>query len=215
MSQEITLAQFRRWIVRYADRIIEQEAYLAALDAAIGDGDHGSNMVHGMTKVLDRLDHDASSEQDIGALLRTVAMTLISNIGGAAGPLYGAFFLRAAKAAGNHSAITLAQLAHMFHSGFDGVQQRGKAELNEKTMLDALYPAVVALDKAATAGVTVRAALTLAQQAAEAGMKQTIMLQASKGRASYLGPRSVGHQDPGATSSYYLFETAVPTLGND
>lgn len=215
MSQEITLAQFRRWIVRYADRIIAQEAYLAALDAAIGDGDHGSNMVHGMTKVLDRLDHDASSEQDIGALLRTVAMTLISNIGGAAGPLYGAFFLRAAKTAGNHSAITLVQLAHMFHSGFDGVQQRGKAELNEKTMLDTLYPAVVALDKAAKAGVTVRAALTLAQQAAEAGMQQTILLQASKGRASYLGPRSIGHQDPGATSSYYLFETAVPTLGND
>jgi dihydroxyacetone kinase-like protein len=129
--------------------------------------------------------------------------------------LYGAFFLRAAKAADNQPTVTLAQLGHMFRSGFDGVQQRGKAILDEKTMLDAMYPAIQALEEAVAKDATRPDALGEARRAAEAGMKHTIPLQASKGRASYLGPRSIGHQDPGATSAYYLFETAAVTLGVD
>jgi phosphoenolpyruvate---glycerone phosphotransferase subunit DhaL len=145
--------------------------------------------------------------------LRTVAMTLISSVGGAAGPLYGAFFLRAAKEAAGHSVITLAELAQIFAGGLEGVQQRGKAQVGEKTMIDALHPAVAALNAAAATQATLATALAAAKAAAEHGMLQTIDLVATKGRASYLGPRSVGHQDPGATSAYYLIETAVRTLG--
>jgi dihydroxyacetone kinase-like protein len=141
-------------------------------------------------------------------------MTLISNVGGAAGPLYGAFFLRAAKDAGSGEAVDLVQLAQMFHSGLEGVQQRGKAQLEEKTMIDAMHPAVTALGVAAKEGASVAEALASAQRAAEAGMLHTIDIEATKGRASYLGSRSIGHQDPGATSTYFLFETAHAALAS-
>jgi dihydroxyacetone kinase-like protein len=212
MSHEITLEQFRRWLYAYIDRIIEQEAYLAELDAAIGDGDHGANMVRGLRKVYAWLEAEGDTCPDVSLLLRTVAMTLISSVGGAAGPLYGAFFLRAAKDASSATAVTLPQLAQMFQSGLEGVQQRGKAQLGEKTMVDAMHPAVQALTTAAQADQSIAEALAAADHAADLGMKQTIDLEASKGRASYLGPRSIGHQDPGATSTYYLFETALKTL---
>jgi dihydroxyacetone kinase-like protein len=212
MSQKITLAQLKRWLYAYIDRIIEQEAYLTELDAAIGDGDHGSNMVRGWSKVRAWLEAEGESCADVSTLLRTVAMTLISNVGGAAGPLYGAFFLRAAKDAAGGEAVDLPQLAQMFRSGLEGVQQRGKAQLEEKTMIDAMQPAVAALDAAAQAGASIEDALAAAQRSAEAGMVHTIDIEATKGRASYLGPRSIGHQDPGATSTYFLFETALTTL---
>jgi dihydroxyacetone kinase-like protein len=213
MSQEITLGQFRRWLLRYTERIMAQEAALAELDAAIGDGDHGANMVRGWRKVRDWLEGDGQSSADLGLLLRSVAMLLISNVGGAAGPLYGAFFLRAAKEASDQPSVTLAQLAQMFESGLEGIQQRGKAQVGEKTIIDAMHPAVQALKVAAQNGATLDDALAAAHQAAENGAKATVALEAKKGRASYLGPRSIGHQDPGATSTLYLFETAQESLG--
>ncbi|MEZ4678944.1 MAG: dihydroxyacetone kinase subunit DhaL [Caldilineaceae bacterium] len=165
-----------------------------------------------METVRSRLGEDREAQHSVSILMRNVAMTLISSVGGAAGPLYGAFFLRAAKDAGNTQAIALTQLAQMFRAGLEGVQQRGKAVAEEKTMIDAMQPAVEALENAAKSGQSLQAALQAACQAAEAGMEHTIMLQANKGRASYLGARSIGHQDPGATSTYYLFLAAKETL---
>lgn len=215
MSQEITLHQLLHWLQRYAEYIEAQESYLSELDAAIGDADHGVNMVRGMEMVRSRLMEEQGGQQDVSSLMRNVAMTLISSVGGAAGPLYGAFFLRAAKGASTASTVTLPQLAQMFRSGLEGVQQRGKAVLEEKTMLDAMQPAVEALEAAIAKGEDTATALRAASAAAKQGMKHTIMLQASKGRASYLGARSIGHQDPGATSTYYLFLAAQETLGTD
>jgi len=213
MSEEITLTQLRQWLNRYADHIEAQETYLSELDAAIGDGDHGANMTRGMETVRARLQEQQEAELSASMLMRNVAMILISSVGGAAGPLYGAFFLRAAKDAGNRQSITLIQLSQMFRSGLEGVQQRGKAALAEKTMIDAMSPAVEALASAAEEGKSREAALQEAKEAAATGMEGTIQLQATKGRASYLGERSIGHQDPGATSTYYLFLAAEETLG--
>ena len=213
MSEEITLSQLLRWLLRYAEFIEAQEEYLSELDAAIGDGDHGANMMRGMETVRHRLIEDRDAQQSVSVLMRNVAMTLISSVGGAAGPLYGAFFLRAAKEAGNTQSIYLSQLARMFRSGLEGVQQRGKAVADEKTMIDAMLPGVETLELAADSGQTLKSALQAACEAAEAGMEHTIALQATKGRASYLGARSVGHQDPGATSTYFLFLAAQETLG--
>lgn len=214
MGQAIDLAQFRQWMLAYADLIEEQEAYLTELDAAIGDADHGANMRRGLDKVRERLNDPALSAEDVSALLRMVAMTLISTVGGAAGPLYGAFFLRAAQSVDEDRPIDVGQLAVMFRSGLSGVQQRGKAQLNDKTMIDAMQPAVEALEAAAENGASVDAALDAAHRAAEKGMRHTIGLQANRGRASYLGPRSIGHQDPGATSVYLLFQAATAPLSD-
>lgn len=214
MSQEITLNHFVHWLQRYGEYIDTQENYLSELDAAIGDADHGANMARGMEQVCTRLMEEGADYPNVSTLLRNVAMTLISSVGGAAGPLYGAFFLRAAKELpGDVTQIDLVQLARIFRSGLEGVQQRGKAHTEEKTMLDALTPAVEALEYAAANGQSFAQALQAARTAAESGMQHTIMLQASKGRASYLGPRSIGHQDPGATSAYYLFVAAQETWG--
>ncbi len=216
MSQEITLSHFVKWLQRYGEYIEARESYLSELDAAIGDADHGANMARGMEKVCARLGEEELDAQDLSLLMRSVAMTLISCVGGAAGPLYGAFFLRAAKdLTGNPTTVNLEQLARMFRAGFEGVQQRGKATLNEKTMLDALAPGVLALENAAAAGQTIQEALQAACRAAESGLQHTIDLQATKGRASYLGPRSIGHQDPGATSAYYLFLAAQESLSDE
>ena len=214
MRQTISLAQFYRWLDLYAQQIEEHEEYLTELDAAIGDADHGINMQRGMSQVRLRIDSsDQPPIESVGTFLRTIAMTLISSVGGAAGPLYGAFFLRAASTANNGDEIDLSHLAVMFRSGLDGVKQRGKAEVNDKTMIDVLEPSVIALEAAVDAELEPQEALANALQAAQAGLKHTIELEAQKGRASYLGPRSIGHQDPGATSSYYLIEAAAQSLG--
>lgn len=221
MNEQIELPHFRCWLLTYAERIADKEVQLTELDAAIGDADHGINMHRGTARVKSRLvdlDNNAAKQEtsaDVGALLRTVAMTLINSIGGAAGPLYGAFFLHAAKEVNGHGSVTLPQLALMFRSGLDGIKQRGKAQLNDKTMIDALQPAVDALEAAVKEQRSIADALSAACEAARMGMINTIGLQANKGRASYLGPRSVGHQDPGATSAYYLIETAMETLGRE
>ncbi|MBX3013322.1 MAG: dihydroxyacetone kinase subunit L [Caldilineaceae bacterium] len=216
MNQEITLHHFIQWLQRYGEYIDAKEAYLSELDAAIGDADHGANMARGMEKVCERLTEEATAYPNVSTLMRNVAMTLISSVGGAAGPLYGAFFLRAAKdLQGDLTALDPTQLAQLFRAGLEGVQQRGKAGLEEKTMIDTLAPAVAALEQAVAAGESIEVALHAACTAAEAGMTHTIMLQASKGRASYLGSRSIGHQDPGATSAYYLFLAAQEAWGQD
>jgi dihydroxyacetone kinase-like protein len=168
-----------------------------------------------MEKVRERLESPDSHCEDIRTLLRAVAMTLISAVGGAAGPLYGTFFLRAATVPDGGQSVDLAGLTRMFRYGLDGLQQRGKAHLDDKTMVDTIQPAVEALEAAVASNQSLAVALASARQAAQLGMKHTRSIPANKGRASYLGPRSIGYQDPGATSAYYLFETAAETLGGD
>jgi len=211
MGQEISITQLRRWLLTYAERVIENEDHLTELDTAIGDADHGVNMRRGMGKLQERLQEEMPSD-DIGAFLRSVAMTLISGVGGAAGPLYGTFFLRAATSPTNGRSVDLAQLTQMFRYGLDGLQQRGKAQTDDKTMIDAIQPAVEAMEAALAAHQSATVVLAAARQAAHLGMKHTIEIEAKKGRASYLGPHSIGHQDPGATSAYFLFETAAEVL---
>ena len=211
MGQEISITQLRRWLLTYAERVIENEDHLTELDTAIGDADHGANMRRGMGKLQERLQEEMPSD-DIGAFLRSVAMTLIGGVGGAAGPLYGTFFLRAATSPTNGRSVDLAQLTQMFRYGLDGLQQRGKAQADDKTMIDAIQPAVEAMEAALAAHQSAAVVLAAARQAAHLGMKHTIEIEAKKGRASYLGPHSIGHQDPGATSAYFLFETAAEVL---
>jgi dihydroxyacetone kinase-like protein len=194
------------WMNRFAGEMAEHRAELVALDTAIGDGDHGTNMNRGMTKAMEKV--DASEQADAGAVLKTVAMALISSVGGAAGPLYGTLFLQMGNALAGQSEVDLSDYAAAWRKGLEGVQARGKAEPGDKTMVDALIPAVEALEAASDLDGGLRAAA----QADEEGMKATTPLLARKGRASYLGERSEGHQDPGATSTYYLFKSAAEAL---
>jgi dihydroxyacetone kinase-like protein len=201
----VTAEQVHDWIRRYADVIAENRAELVRLDTAIGDGDHGTNMDRGMRKAVEKL--DGLEGGDIGAALKAVGMALVSSVGGAAGPLYGTLFLQMGSAAAGRDELDLGGWTAALEAGVDGVQARGKAQPGDKTMVDALLPAVEALRGGADD------ALTRAADAAEEGMKASISLEARKGRASYLGPRSVGHQDPGATSSYLLMRSAAEALG--
>jgi dihydroxyacetone kinase-like protein len=203
----ITAPAVRRWIADYTAVIAEHREELVALDRAIGDADHGTNMDRGFKKALEKL--EATEGDDIGALLKVVAMALISSVGGAAGPLYGTLFLQMGAATAGRSELDLDGWTAALAAGVRGVQARGKAEPGDKTMLDALLPAVAALETARASGAELAAALQDSAEAAAEGMRQTIPLEAHKGRASYLGPRSVGHQDPGATSSHLLIESAA------
>lgn len=215
----------RQWLLRYADLIDQNAPHLTELDAAIGDGDHGANMVRGMAKVRSRLLEADTSLQDTPTLLRSVGMALISNVGGAVGPLYGAFFLRISReleANAIAGALTPAQIATVFAAGVDGIHQRGKAEPGEKTMLDALLPASETMRTAVEQGASLEAMLARARYSAQIGARETIPMEATKGRASYLGVRSIGHQDPGATSAALLVEalydsvaTASPAATHD
>jgi phosphoenolpyruvate---glycerone phosphotransferase subunit DhaL len=201
----ITAADIRAWIGDFAGVIAEHRQELVRLDTAIGDGDHGTNMDRGMKAAVEKL--DATDGDDIGALLKAVGMALVSKVGGAAGPLYGTLFLQMGTATTGKTELDLAGWTDALETGVKGVQARGKAEPGDKTMLDALLPAVDALKD----GGDLRASA----DAAKAGMEATIPLEARKGRASYLGPRSVGHQDPGATSSHMLLEAAAETFGRE
>ena len=202
----ITASAVRRWIADYAEVIAEHRQELVALDRAIGDADHGTNMDRGMQKALEKL--EATEGDDIGALLKVVGMALVSSVGGAAGPLYGTLFLQMGAATAGRTELDLDGWTAALEAGVKGVQKRGKAEPGDKTMLDALLPAVAALES----GGELADALRRSAEAAAEGMRQTIPLEARKGRASYLGPRSVGHQDPGATSSHLLIESAASAL---
>lgn len=197
------------WINLAADRIHEQKQYLTDLDSAIGDADHGINMDRGFQAVTTAL--PTLPAGDIGALLKGVAMKLISTVGGASGPLYGTFFLRLGTATAGKPELDIAGFSDAFDLGITGVKERGKAEPGDKTMLDALLPAQDALHAGIGRGDTPADALAAAVAAAEEGMLATIPLVARKGRASYLGERSAGHQDPGATSSHLLLKAAADT----
>jgi dihydroxyacetone kinase-like protein len=201
------------WVRGFADVIGENKAYLTELDSAIGDADHGINMNRGMQAVLGKL--DSAPQGDVGALLKTVGMTLVSTVGGAGGPLYGTLFMQIGAATAGKAELRPQDWADALAKGIEGVQMRGKAEAGDKTMLDALFPALEALRAAIAEGSSLADALRASAAAAEEGMKATIPLVARKGRASYLGERSAGHQDPGATSSYLLLRTAADTLANE
>ncbi|MEV6432531.1 dihydroxyacetone kinase subunit DhaL [Nocardia sp. NPDC051463] len=189
------------WVRRFAELIDEHTDELTELDAAIGDADHGSNMQRGTAAVVAALAESAPTTPT--EQLKQVGMTLIRTIGGASGPLYGTFFLRCAAATGE-SDLDAAGFAKAFRAGLDGIVARGKAESGDKTMFDALAPAADALDERLAAGDDLAAALEAAVTAAEVGRDATIPMLARKGRASYLGERSIGHQDPGATSAALL-----------
>jgi dihydroxyacetone kinase-like protein len=199
-----------RWIQKFAAEVEANKEYLTQLDAAVGDADHGINMQRGMSAVIAKVDTQAG-EQDVGALLKTVGMTLVSTVGGAGGPLYGTLFLQMGTAAAGKSELSPSDWAAALEAGIAGVQARGKAEPGDKTMIDALLPGRDALKAALDGGATFADALRQSAAAAEQGMRDTIPLVARKGRASYLGERSAGHQDPGATSSHLLLEAAAET----
>ena len=195
------------WIRAYAAAIAAHKDQLTRLDADIGDGDHGSNMDRGFQAVLARLPDIA--DKDIGAIFKAVGMTLVSTVGGASGPLYGTFFLQMGAAASGKLELGLDDWGAALQAGVDGVAMRGKAALGDKTMLDTLIPAAQALKQAGAGGAGIPEALRASAQAAQQGMLATIPLVARKGRASYLGERSAGHQDPGATSANLLIQTAA------
>jgi dihydroxyacetone kinase-like protein len=201
----ITHDAIEDWMKRFAAEVAENRAYLTKLDGAIGDGDHGTNMDRGMKKAVERL--GATDGDDIGASLKAVGMALVSSVGGAAGPLYGTLFLQMGQSAAGRSELDLAGFTEALDAGVQGVIKRGKAEPGDKTMLDALGPALEALR--AADGDDVADALQRAAEAAREGMEATVPMVARKGRASYLGERSAGHQDPGATSSHLLLKTAA------
>jgi dihydroxyacetone kinase-like protein len=203
-------AEILAWIRAFAARIAESKEYLTELDSAIGDADHGINMDRGMQAVVSKLD-GAAETGDPGQLLKTVGMTLISTVGGASGPLYGTLFMQAGTSLTDVIEITGDDWADALDAAIAGVQKIGKAERGEKTMLDALIPGRDALRAALLDGVSLVVAAQRCADAAEEGMVATIPLVATKGRASYLGERSAGHQDPGATSSHLLLRTAADT----
>jgi len=190
---------FRAWIAAAARVIGEQRDHLTQLDAAIGDADHGINLDRGFTAVVSVLESAAPATP--GAVLTLTGSTLISKVGGASGPLYGTAFRRAGRALGDAADVDLPGLAVALEDALAGVQQLGAAREGDKTMVDALAPATAAFSKAIAVGAPAADALAALVEAARAGAAATISMQALKGRASYLGPRSVGHEDPGAAST--------------
>ena len=198
------------WVRAGAERIHAEAARLTELDAAIGDADHGSNLDRGFAAVVAKIDAEAYTGP--GPLLKVVGMTLVSTVGGASGPLYGTFFLRCGAAMGEADSVDAAAFGAALRAGVAGVQARGKAEPGDKTMLDAWQPAVEAYEGALAGGGDLGAALRAAAEAAAAGRDATVDLVARKGRASYLGERSRGHLDPGATSTTLILEAAAATL---
>lgn len=199
-----------RWIARFQEVVAENKEYLTGLDSAIGDADHGINIDRGMRAAVAKT--EGLPEGDIGNLLRTVGMALVSTVGGAGGPLYGTLFMQMGMATKGKSELALEDLAGAVEAAVQGVQSRGKAEPGDKTMVDALAPAAEALRAAVGNGSELDHALKESAEAARLGMEATIPLVARKGRASYLGERSAGHQDPGATSSYLLIKCAEEAL---
>jgi len=209
----VTREDVLKWIRAYADVIAENKEYLTELDAQIGDADHGANMNRGFQAVLTKLPD--SENKDIGAILMTVGMALLSKVGGAGGPLYSTVFIQAGKSIDGKLEFDLGDWAKALDAATNGVINLGKASLGDKTMVDALIPAVEALKEASQQGLSLGEGLKLSAKAAEDGMIATIPLVARKGRASYLGERSAGHQDPGATSTFMLLNTAAEVWAND
>ena len=193
---------------KIADKIIENKQYLTKLDSAIGDGDHGINMSRGFSEVKEELNN--SDFPNKSNVIKKVAMTLISNVGGASGPLYGTAFLKASQVIKED--VTLENAVEIGEAVVEGIKMRGKAELGDKTMLDTIIPAVNSLKESYEADLDLNEALEKCLEAAEEGKESTIPLVAKKGRASYLGERSKGHKDPGATSSYMIIKVIINEL---
>jgi dihydroxyacetone kinase-like protein len=210
MVTTVTFDQLVDWLVRFDEHLIEQRAYLTELDSAIGDADHGANMSRGLGAVSAKVDVEAPDHID--DLFRTVGMALVSSVGGASGPLYGTFALRFGASAGHVKELDGPGLAAALRAGLDGLVQRGRTEPGDKTMFDALGPAVAAFEAAISENPDVAAAAEAASAAADSGRDATEALIARKGRASYLGERSVGHLDPGATSSALLVQALAEVL---
>ena len=206
-----SVAQAVAWVRATAAVVEEHAAELTKLDSAIGDGDHGTNMNRGFKAAVQRLD-GLEGDQDFGGVFKAVGMALIGKVGGASGPLYGSLFLGMGKELGDTSEVEDERLAAALRAGYDSVVARGKAQPEDKTMLDAWHPALDALDAALAEGKELGPALDEAAAAAEAGMKATIPMIARKGRASYLGERSRDHQDPGATSTHLILQTLADVV---
>ncbi len=207
MTTRVDAAWARRWITLAAADVASHRDYLIDLDRAIGDGDHGENMDRGFTAALAAL--ESAGDAGVSDVLKTVAKTLMSTVGGAAGPLYGTAFLRASKAAASCGELDGAGVAAIIAGALEGIQARGKATMGEKTMVDAWSPACEAARAAVAAGGDASAVLEAAATAAEAGAQATEPLRATKGRASYLGERSIGHLDPGAVSTSLILRAAA------
>jgi len=207
---QITADTVIRYIEGVAAEIKAHRDELTQLDSAIGDADHGANLDRGFTAVLAKL--PTVADKDIGTILKTTGMTLVSTVGGASGPLYGTAFMRAGMALADRYEMTENELVAALEAALEGIMARGKAQRGEKTMVDAIAPGIDALKEALAAGVPPQEAGRRALAAVEAGLQATIPMLATKGRASYLGERSIGHQDPGATSSFYMAQVLVETL---
>ncbi|EDM44861.1 Dihydroxyacetone kinase [unidentified eubacterium SCB49] len=207
----IKQSQLIVWLEKTAQYMQENKELLTQLDSAIGDADHGFNMERGFNKVLGKID-ELKQSQDISSLFKNTGMTLISSIGGASGPLYGTFFLQAGLVLKDKTELTLEDLKSSIESGLKGIKSRGRASLGEKTMVDVLEPAVNSISASINSNASMEQALTHMVNEAEKGMKSTVNMIARKGRASYLGERSVGHQDPGATSSYFILKALKESI---
>jgi len=205
----ITTEDIVRWIARVATVLHENREYLTQLDSPIEDADHGINMDRGFKAVMDKLPTVAN--MDIGSILKMVGTTLVSTVGGASGPLYGTAFLRAGMATSSKNELYESDVVPMLEAALEGIKTRGKAQPGEKTMVDALTSAIAAMEEAEQQNVSMAQLLRRGSDAAEAGMKATIPLLATKGRASYLGERSIGHQDPGATSIWLMLKALADT----
>jgi phosphoenolpyruvate---glycerone phosphotransferase subunit DhaL len=210
MTDDVTTAALDAWVRRFADLVAEERDHLTELDSAIGDADHGTNMDRGMKAAVAALDELGPA--GAGPRFSKIGMTLVSTVGGASGPLYGTLFLRMGTTLGDVPGVPPEQVGAALRAGLDGVVARGKAVAEDKTMYDALAPAVDALEAGLKDGLPLGEALGRAREAADAGRDATIPMLARKGRASYLGERSVGHQDPGATSVALLVAAAADTL---
>ncbi|MEG3128156.1 dihydroxyacetone kinase subunit DhaL [Pantoea cypripedii] len=205
----VTKKQVIDWLDASAAVFEQQQEFLTNLDREIGDADHGLNMNRGFKKVKEKL--PTLEDKDIGTILKNTGMVLLSSIGGASGPLYGTFFIKSAECVMAKEELTVTDLYNMYREGTDRISARGMAHPGDKTMVDTLSAIVTSLQSQQDAPLATALSSTL--QAAEAAMKSTIPMRAGKGRASYLGERSIGHQDPGATSSYLLFKTLCEVVG--
>ena len=208
----ITIDQLTSWVRRFYDLVIKNQAELTELDSAIGDADHGTNMARGMTAVINKL--AGTHPAYVNELFKTVAMTLVTTVGGASGPLYGTFFLRFAAAAGPATELDAEALDMALRAGLTGIVEHGKAATGDKTMIDALSPALDAMEAVIKNGGDLAAAVVAARDAAAAGRDASVPLVARKGRASYLGERSAGHMDPGAASMSLLFDALATELAS-
>lgn len=202
--------QVVEWLIRCGGVFAEQRDFLTQLDTEIGDGDHGLNMNRGFNQVVEKL--PSVADKDIGSILKNTGMTLLSSVGGASGPLFGTFFIRAAQVADAKQSLDLAELKQMIQEGAQGVMMRGKAELGDKTLCDVWGPVVDSLEQSLQQRLGIKQALQQAGARAEQAAQATILLQARKGRASYLGERSIGHQDPGATSVMLMIKTLAAVV---